>query len=65
MEITGKLVFFTRRQLAGSIAEMDLGEYELLQSLVQQEIKEDLNQKSVVRSYNDILFLRLNREPVN
>jgi hypothetical protein len=50
---------------AGSIAEMDRGEYELLQSLVQQEIKEDFETEICRAQYDDILFLRLNREPVN
>lgn len=47
---------------AASIAEMDRREYELLQSLVQREIKESFESEICRAQYDDILFLRLNRE---
>lgn len=47
---------------ATSIAEMDRREYELLQSLVLKEIEEDFQSEISPVQYDDISFLRLNRE---
>ncbi len=46
---------------ATSIADMNRADYELLQSLIATEIREDFNSKIYRVQYDDILFLRLNR----
>jgi len=50
---------------ATTIEEINCSEYQLLQSLIGNEIQEDFKAEICPVQYDDILFLQLNRAPVN
>ena len=50
---------------ATTVDKINRTEYDILESLIAREIQEEFRSEICPVQYDDIMFLRLNREPVN